>query len=96
MNPHVERALLLLQQERHELAAQELRLALVDAPNDALAHAVLAICLSANKQYDEAMSGNTTMLVWLGKNELGQTDKNATTIDAKPFKLSYKLDDSDE
>jgi len=54
MNPHVQRALLLLQQDRHELAAQELRQALVDTPNDALAHAVLAICLSSNKQYEEA------------------------------------------
>lgn len=54
MNPHVQRALLLLQQDRHELAAQELRQALVDAPNDATAHAVLALCLSSNKQYDEA------------------------------------------
>ncbi len=54
MNPHVQRALLLIQQDRHELAAQELRQALVDAPNDALAHAVLAICLSSGKQYDEA------------------------------------------
>lgn len=54
MNPHVQRALLLLQQDRHELAAQELRQALVETPNDALAHAVLAICLAANKQYDAA------------------------------------------
>lgn len=54
MNPHVRRALLLLQQDRHELAAQELRQALADTPNDALAHAVLAICLASNQQYDEA------------------------------------------
>lgn len=27
------------------------------------------------KQYDVAMSGNVSMLIWLGKNELGQTDK---------------------
>ena len=26
-------------------------------------------------QYDAAKTGNTTMLVWLGKNWLGQTDK---------------------
>ena len=29
------------------------------------------------KQYDKAMLGDTTMLVWLGKNELDQTDKQA-------------------
>lgn len=27
------------------------------------------------RQYTEAMEGNTTMLVWLGKNWLNQTDK---------------------
>lgn len=27
------------------------------------------------KQYDAAMSGNITMLIWLGKNRLGQADK---------------------
>ena len=27
------------------------------------------------KQYTQAMEGNTTMLIWLGKNWLGQTDK---------------------
>lgn len=27
------------------------------------------------KQYDVAMSGNVSMLIWLGKNELGQSDK---------------------
>lgn len=32
------------------------------------------------KQYDVAMSGNVTMLIWLGKNELGQTDKQESVI----------------
>ena len=27
------------------------------------------------KQYDQAMSGNSTMLIWLGKQWLAQTDK---------------------
>ena len=27
------------------------------------------------KQWDEGMDGNTTMLIWLGKNRLGQSDK---------------------
>lgn len=30
----------------------------------------------AGKQYEMAMKGNVAMLIWLGKNELGQTDKN--------------------
>ena len=27
------------------------------------------------KQYEKAMEGNVTMLIWLGKNELGQQDR---------------------
>ena len=34
----------------------------------------------AKKQYDVAMSGNPTLLIWLGKNELGQSDKNETAL----------------
>ena len=30
------------------------------------------------KQYEIAMAGDRTMLIWLGKNELGQTDKKDT------------------
>ncbi len=30
-------------------------------------------------QYKAAMEGNTTMLVWLGKQRLGQSDKNELT-----------------
>lgn len=35
------------------------------------------------KQYDMALAGNTTMLVWTGKNILGQTDKLATELTGK-------------
>jgi len=31
------------------------------------------------KQFDLAMNGNATMLVWLGKNLLGQTDRQELT-----------------
>lgn len=31
------------------------------------------------RQYSLAMDGNSTMLVWLGKNWLGQTDKSEVT-----------------
>jgi hypothetical protein len=30
------------------------------------------------KQYDVAMAGNVSMLIWLGKNILGQSDKVET------------------
>lgn len=46
------------------------------------------------KQYDVAMSGNTTMLIWLGKNMLGQSDKNEAKIDigAIQEKLIIKIE----
>lgn len=33
-----------------------------------------------SKQYAEAMNGNVTMLIWLGKQMLGQTDRSDVTI----------------
>ena len=54
MNPRLQRAALLLDQSRHDLAEQELRLALADDPNDALCHALLARCLAVRKQFQEA------------------------------------------
>ncbi|MEM0167475.1 MAG: hypothetical protein QW515_02435 [Thermoplasmatales archaeon] len=35
------------------------------------------------KQYQMAMKGDKTLMVWLGKNRLKQTDKIESTIDAK-------------
>lgn len=54
MNPNLERALLLLQQSRHELAENELRQALASEPDDAYAHAVLALCLAKRERFDDA------------------------------------------
>jgi hypothetical protein len=45
------------------------------------------------KQYDVAMSGNVSMLIWLGKNELGQTDKNEEKIVSE---ISINIDSDDE
>jgi DNA-binding Lrp family transcriptional regulator len=33
------------------------------------------------KQYDLAMKGNATMLIWLGKQNLGQTERSRDEID---------------
>lgn len=46
------------------------------------------------KQYDEAMKGNTALLIWLGKNECGQSDKveSTTTTD---IKINIDNDDND-
>lgn len=35
------------------------------------------------KQYEVAMGGNVTMLIWLGKQRLDQTDKVEQRFDAK-------------
>lgn len=49
------------------------------------------------KQYEVAMSGNTTMLVWLGKQYLGQTDKTESNVKAEVSTLSDLIDElSDE
>ena len=42
------------------------------------------------KQYSTAMAGNPTMLIWLGKNWLGQADKTETAITSLPV-LSVEL-----
>ena len=55
MSPHYDRALLLYQQSRYDLAEQELRQALANEPNDAFAHALLALCLCHRKDYPAAM-----------------------------------------
>jgi hypothetical protein len=41
------------------------------------------------KQYDVAMAGNVSMLIWLGKNELGQKDKieNEHLIDTTKIEI---------
>jgi tetratricopeptide (TPR) repeat protein len=54
MNPNLERALLLYQQSRHEQAEDELRQALASEPDDAYAHAMLALCLAHREKFDEA------------------------------------------
>jgi tetratricopeptide (TPR) repeat protein len=54
MSAHLERATLLYQQNRPEQAETELRLALADDPNLAVAHALLALCLSIRQQHLEA------------------------------------------
>jgi tetratricopeptide (TPR) repeat protein len=54
MNPNLERGVLLYQQSRHEMAEGELRQALAAEPEDAYAHALLALCLSHREQFEPA------------------------------------------
>lgn len=41
------------------------------------------------KQYDQAMSGNATMLIWLGKQWLGQLDKAEEIKQTAPIKIEF-------
>jgi tetratricopeptide (TPR) repeat protein len=54
MNPHLQRALLLIEQGRHEMADREARQSLAEHPHDAMSHSVLALCLVNAKKYQEA------------------------------------------
>jgi len=54
MNQHITRAQLLMQQSRFEMAEEQLRLALAENSEDAVAHAMLAICLLERKEYNGA------------------------------------------
>ena len=48
------------------------------------------------KQYTTAMDGNTTMLVWLGKNWLGQMDQpEAEPVDLQPIVIQ-RADETNE
>lgn len=45
------------------------------------------------KQYDIAMGGNVTMLIWLGKQYLGQSDKQElNTDDDKPLQITMNYE----
>ncbi len=54
MNQNRERAVLLFQQSRYDLAEDELRQALAAEPQDAYAHALLARCLAHREKFQEA------------------------------------------
>jgi Tfp pilus assembly protein PilF len=54
MNPHLQRALILLQQNRPDLAEPELRQALAADPDEPFAHSLLANCLCERDELSEA------------------------------------------
>jgi tetratricopeptide (TPR) repeat protein len=54
MNPNLQRATLLFQQSRHELAEEQLRQALAAEPDDPYAHALLALCLAHREKFEDA------------------------------------------
>lgn len=54
MNPNLQRAILLVQQERHEQAITELRQSLSAEPHDPYAHALLGLCLAKLEKFQDA------------------------------------------
>lgn len=46
------------------------------------------------KQYEAAMSGNTALLIWLGKQYLGQSEKIESSIDQKTIQINIDHVDS--
>src|SRR5690349_21608657 len=55
MSTAYQRAIVLLQQGRYDLADRELRQELAQEPDNPLAHAFLSLCLSHRGQKDEAL-----------------------------------------
>lgn len=55
MNPNLNRALLLLEQGRFDMAEQELRQVIGADPQDAYPRALLSMCLSERERFDEAL-----------------------------------------
>ena len=53
-NQHLDRARLLMQQSRFELAEEQLRLSLAENSSDAESHALLSVCLRERTRFDEA------------------------------------------
>lgn len=47
------------------------------------------------KQFQTAMNGNVSMLIWLGKQWLGQVDKQEISANLVPIELNYALDEKD-
>ena len=47
-------------------------------------------------QYQQAMDGNTTMAIWLGKQYLGQKDKNDITHSGAEVTIRIGDDEGDE
>src|SRR5262249_15088868 len=54
MGVYLDRALVLFEQSRHDLAERELVQELAAEPNNPLAHALLGLCLSKRKEFKQA------------------------------------------
>ncbi len=59
---NIERATLLIEQSRYEMAERELRQALAQAPSDAYATALLGLCLNYQQRFKEATAAAETAI----------------------------------
>jgi tetratricopeptide (TPR) repeat protein len=90
MSPHLERAYLLYEQRRYELAEKEIGQALIVNPNDARSLALLALCLLEQEKFteatqraqeavgnapDESFSHHTLARVWYERNYLDEAER---------------------
>jgi tetratricopeptide (TPR) repeat protein len=89
MSPHLQRAYLLYDQRRYDLAEKEVGQALLSEPNDARSLALLALCLLEQEKFteatqraqeavgnapDESFSHYTLARVWIERNYLDQAE----------------------
>jgi tetratricopeptide (TPR) repeat protein len=87
MSPHLQRAYLLYDQRRYDLAEKEVGQVLLEEPNDARSLALLALCLLEQEKFteathraqeavanapDESLSHYTLARVWIERNFLDQ------------------------
>ncbi|PAX56563.1 tetratricopeptide repeat protein [Brunnivagina elsteri] len=59
---NIERATLLLEQSRYEMAEVELRKALAESPQESYTHALLGLCLNYQQRYQEATQAAETAI----------------------------------
>jgi tetratricopeptide (TPR) repeat protein len=71
MNVFLERARLLMQQSRFELAEEQLRLSLAEQEDPGLAHALLSLCLLQRDRYDQAQQEAQTAIGEDPENAMG-------------------------
>lgn len=102
MNHALEKTRILLEQNRYDLAEREVQRALAEDPQEPLAHAWLALCLSQRKQHAQALEAARTA-VGLGPDDpyfhfvLGQTLLSADDLRAAQASAgeSIRLDPED-
>src|SRR5436853_1792905 len=90
MRPDLNRAVLMLQHGRFDLAEQELRGVLAEAPHDAHAHALLGICLARLDKLDDAQAEAEQAIVLAPDWAFSHYARSAVMEQRKRFKEAEK------